>query len=509
MLRNLFAPRTDSPFADLREARRLIAELPGGDPIRSLEELAHWLGATRAEGFRLEHRANIALLLDEAGQAAARRVAREYVAAARLSKIQENRWWNAVYEFWREVGLSHFDCLQAADAAAKPSEIPKQSLPLLGVRALRALTLQMKWLHIRYGPLDQSLWGMAGRIYAIAERRRITRVRSAVYPGLAGESTPEQELVRMVLFSVSSPDSLLPQEIDAGERIIGALATRVQVSTVPPPEATHWIDLAAGTPPLRHARPPENAGTVRYVAAGPAAAHANDILDAMGDKMGVPAALGLADAYSTELVRHVLEHLVRHWAPRLPERRHERHRVKARVTIAPGFDAALEVLQPGVSLAFTGARNESWIVENVSAGGFGARLPQAPSDWLRIEGLVALQPEGGSNWLLGIVRRLSRPGPNETAVGIQTLSRVPHVVNLRLRVGETLSLDVEMGILLAPLGADDRSVQLLVKSGVHALGQSFLLDQEGRTFTLLPREVSARGGDYEMIDCLVAVREPS
>lgn len=509
MLRKIFAPRTDSPFADLREAKRLVAELPSGDPIRTLEELAHWLGSTRAEGFRLEHRVQLAMLLDEAGQAAGRRVGREYVAAARLSKIQENRWWTALYEFLREVGLSYFDCIEACDAAEKPSDVPKQALPLLCVRALRTLTLQMKALHIRYGPLDHSIWGMAGRTYAFAERRRIVRTRTAVYPGLTAESTPEQELVRMVLFSVASPDSLLPQEIDAGERVIGALAAHVQVATVPPPENTHWIDLAASAPPLRHARPPANVATVRYVAAGPAAAHANDLLDAMGDKVGVPVELGLADAYSTELVRHVLEHLVRHWAPRMPERRHARHRVKARMTIAPGFDAALEVLQPEVSLAFVGEKNESWIVENVSAGGFGARLPHAPSDWLRIEGVVAMQPEGGSNWLLGIVRRLSRPAANETAVGIQTISRVPQVVHLRLRVGETLSLDAEMAILTAPLRVDDRIAQILVKSGVHALGQSFLLEQDGRTFTLLPRGVTARGVDYELIDCLVAVREPA
>lgn len=509
MLRKIFTPRTDSPFADLREAKRLVAELPGGDAIRTLEELAHWLAATRAEGFRLEHRAQLAMLLDEAGQAAGRRVAREYIAASRLSKIQENRWWNALYEFLREAGLSYFDCIVACDAAEKPSEVPKQALPLLCMRALRALTLQMKALHIRYGPLDQSLWGMAGRTYAFAERRRIMRARATLYPGVAYESSPEQELARMMLFSVASPDSLLPQEIDAGERIIGALASQVQVTTVPPPENTHWIDLAASAPPLRHARPPANTATVRYVAAGPAAAHANDLLDAMGDRTGVPSELGLADAYSTELVRHVLEHLVRHWAPRLPERRHERHRVKARMTIAPGFDAVLEVLHPEVSLAFVGERNESWIVENVSAGGFGARLPHGPSDWLRIEGIVAMQPEGGSNWLLGVVRRLSRPAANETAVGIQTISRVPQVVHLRVRVGETLSLDAEMAILTAPLRGDDRTAQILVKSGVHALGQSFVLEHEGRTFNLLPRGVTARGVDYELIDCLVAVREPA
>jgi hypothetical protein len=40
----------------------------------------------------------------------------------------------------------------------------------------------------------------------------------------------------------------------------------------------------------------------------------------------------------------------------------------------------------------------------------------------------AVQPEGGDNWLLGVVRRYVRTGPNEDSVGIETISKAPRAV---------------------------------------------------------------------------------
>ena len=64
-------------------------------------------------------------------------------------------------------------------------------------------------------------------------------------------------------------------------------------------------------------------------------------------------------------------------------------------------------------------------MENVSAGGFGAVVPRLKGDWLRVGVLLALQPEGGSNWVLGVVRRVAKTTGQEARVGIETLSKAP------------------------------------------------------------------------------------
>ncbi len=50
----------------------------------------------------------------------------------------------------------------------------------------------------------------------------------------------------------------------------------------------------------------------------------------------------------------------------------------------------------------------TWIVENVSLGGMRVRLPMGPEDQLRIGTLLGMRPDGGENWLVGVVRRFAR-----------------------------------------------------------------------------------------------------
>ncbi|MBS1215067.1 MAG: hypothetical protein H6R20_41 [Proteobacteria bacterium] len=507
MLKIFAGSKHDHPMADLKEARRLVAELPSGDPIKALEELAHWLESVRAEPFAPANRAQLALLLDESGQSAARRLGREYVAAQRISKVQEIRWWNALNGFWRESAQTFVGLLKSFEAGDKGADALKSSIALLAVRALRALATQMKWLHIRYGPLEQSVWGMAGGVLGLAEWRKVARTPVQVYAGIAGDSTPEQEFLRMVLFSVSSPDSLLPLEIDIADRLIAAFVPGLVVTSIPQAESTYWVDIAAGSPPLRHARPPEKVTTVRYISTAPAAEKAALHHEAIVRTRALPGDLGLGDAYELGPVAEVLAHLATNWSAQPPARRHERHRVKARLTVAPGFDGALDMLQPDASLAFTGEGTESWIVENVSAGGFGAVVTQAPRDWVKIDGLLALQPEGGTNWVLGVIRRITREALNQAGIGIQTIARAPTPVDMRVQAGNVLGLDSELGILAAPLRPGDRETRLVTRAGVHVPGQSLVLESDGRSYVLTPKSVSERGADYELLDCSVMMRE--
>src|SRR5205814_9771698 len=129
----------------------------------------------------------------------------------------------------------------------------------------------------------------------------------------------------------------------------------------------------------------------------------------------------------------VLRHLAVLWSPEPPERKHARHMVKSRLTIAHGFAGVLEAVgEASASLDFDQKAAESWVVENVSAGGFGAVVPQAKGDWLKVGTLLAMQPDGGTNWVVGVIRRVNRTSPQEARVGIETLSSSPKVAKFRV-----------------------------------------------------------------------------
>jgi len=499
--------RSGHPLADLKEAKRLLEGLPAGDALRSLEEITHWLDSVRAEAsFKPETRAQLVQLLDEAGQAPARKLAREYLSASRIGKQQESQLWTANHAFWAQSALGYVTCLDAYATGVKGGDALKRSLPLLGVRALRSLAAQLKWLQLRYGPVDERLWMMLCRTYALLASRKLSRTSVAVYPGVAAESTPELEFLRAAMFNACSPDSLLPAEIEIAERVIALWSPDFLLDPVHQPETPYWIDLAEGKPPVRMARPPQPAPGVRFFGAGRAFAELDAMMQHVRKHREVPPAISLGGACTPDTVLGVLEHLEHHWSPKLPERRHQRHRVKSRLTIAWGFDGILEVLRPCSTSSLDGTRFESWIVENVSVGGFGALVPQVRGDWLRIGCLLAMQPEGGDNWLIGVVRRLSRPSLQQAAVGIQTLARSAAPIELRVQVGATTTLDTEIAILLDPnqLGGE---VQILLPAGVHAPGESFMFDYKGLRTRLLPAGVAERRHDYELLRCSHLIRD--
>jgi hypothetical protein len=190
----------------------------------------------------------------------------------------------------------------------------------------------------------------------------------------------------------------------------------------------------------------------------------------------------------------VLKHLAMLWSPEPPERRHTRHNVKSRLTIAHGFEGALEAIGGADSLDFNQKAAESWVVENVSAGGFGAIVPQVKTDWLHVGTLIAMQPEGGTNWIVGAIRRVSRTSPNEARVGIETISRAPRVARFRVK---GLGND-ETGLLLPSAVLGSGEVAVALRSGVYPPGTNLEATLDGREHVYLPQANSERTEDYEL-----------
>ncbi len=506
---NLFGNgKSDHPMADLKSARKILDEIPAGDPFKALEDLSHWLESVCTPGsFKPDHRAQLVQPIDESAQLHLRKLQREYLSSPRLSKSQENRLWTAIREWHRQSALAFAICIDAYATGQKGWEDLKQSMPLLTVRALRSLAAQMKWQHIRYGPPDNTLWVMFAKIYALAENRKHSQSRVIAYAGLPGETSPEKEFLKAVMFAASSPDSLVPVEIELVERLIAHLAGSFKLATSLQPDIVYCFDLANHEPPVRAAHLPHRAPTLRFFAAGGALKEIEKLAQTVKSTGAVPSSIALGGDYEPEVVLDVLDHLALHWAPKPPERRAQRHRVKSRLTITYGFDGVRAALDPTGEVQFDPSKVESWIVENVSAGGFGASVPQIKGDWLKIGCLLGLQPEGGSNWVVGVIRRFQRESPGQGTVGIQTLARAAVPVQVKLQSAQTgTSRDSETAILLNPIDSA-REAQLLLRANVLVAGQNLVLERNGKAYLLLPTGDMERGEDYELVRCRQMVRD--
>ena len=496
--------KPDHPMTGIKEAKKILEELPAGDAFKCGEELTHWLGsAVAADGFKAEYRAQLIQLLDETAQVHLRKLAREYLVSPRVPRYREIRLWTAIHEYWRQAALAYASCIDLYATGAKGADALKGRISLLLVRALRALGTQMKWMYVRYGPMDPSVWSLVAKVYALAESRKLAHSSVTVYPGTPGDSTPEREFLKAVMLCASSPDSLLPLEIELCERLIAHFGTAFTLRLDLQPDIAYWIDLATSQAPLRLARPPQLAPTLRFFTAGRALDDLDKLIASIRTTGRVPSQVNLGGSYPAENVLDVLNHLALYWSPKPPERKHQRHRAKSRLNVAHGFDGVLAVLGGSISADTSGT--ETWIVENVSAGGFGAGIPEIKGDWLKIGCLLGLQPEGGDNWVLGVIRRLSRAVPLKGSVGIQTLAKSVQPVQF----SGNGSVAGETGLLLDDGHESPGQVRVLLRAGTYVFGQNMEYRKGTLSCLLMPQGILESGEEYEVVKFREMIRDSS
>ncbi|HEX5092831.1 MAG TPA: hypothetical protein VFV84_09120 [Burkholderiales bacterium] len=478
--------RPDHPMADEASVRRILGELPR-DSMKALEELGHWHEsvATTPE-FRPEVRVEVLLAIDAAAEPHVKKVLREYLTAGRLTRFQENRLWSAAHGYWAPAALAMAQVVDLFLQGAKGMDRARPQLPSLLTGALRALAQQIKWAYFRYGPNDPAVWGTFNRVYGFAESSGTSKVE-----GLAGR-TPRQEFLRGLMLAASAPECLLPGQLGATERLIARMAGALQLAGASGPDTPFWTDVQRSMVPLRASRILQPGPGVRFFGAGTALAELAALRERVTSSSAPQADLGIGDPMEREDALSLLAHLGKCWSPQAPERRHPRHAVKSRLGVASGLHGVIEALDESASLSFDGSGAENWIVENVSAGGFGALVAQMKGDWLRVGALVAMQPEGGKNWLVGIVRRVHRTSGQQARVGIETLSRAPEIA--RLEVGGAN----ETGVVLRPPAADAGQVRIALRPGVFAPGQNLERRGDVSPRVYLPIRVDDRGEDYEI-----------
>ncbi|MCE9569664.1 MAG: hypothetical protein K8R10_06585 [Rhodocyclales bacterium] len=490
----LFSNNAKHPLAEAREAKRILAEVAGREPLRAVEDAGAWLESLTAdEGFKLPQRLDLVFRLDEAAVAQARRLGHDYPALRRATRSQEARQWEFPHNYWQHLAAAYQDCLaRHAAAEKKDADAIRSQLPLLYGRLINALAAQLKWKQFRYGPVDPAFWLTLGRIYLVAVDARLAQKALQLYPG-AGETTIEAEYLKVLIFHATSMDKLQPLGIEIAERFINYFMPYFSLIREVRPENVYWVDAAKPLPPTRLAQLPEVTPTLRFFNGTRAVDAVAKTIAQIRAEGRVPPGINLGGQYEVDAVIPVLEHLAICWAPKPPMRSNARHRINSPLKVVNGLAAVHRRLSGGGD-GTDGV--ETWVIDDVSLGGLGAQVTASRNDWIHIGALVGLLPEGGDNWLIGIVRRYVRTGPNQASVGIETVSKMPRAV-LADAGGlqtEALLLDVpevgEYARMVLPGNALEDQVALL-----------FPLDDKNAR--LHPREMIAKGTDFVVANFFV------
>ena len=142
---------------------------------------------------------------------------------------------------------------------------------------------------------------------------------------------------------------------------------------------------------------------------------------------------------------------------------------------------------------------ESWIVENVSDGGYGAIVPPQKIDWVRVGALIGMKGEITNYLGIGLIRRITRDAHQQRRVGIQVLTKTAIPVTIsKANTMSSLNFDLreETAILLS-LKPDARGeVDMLLREGIFTGRDSLEMTLQDRNYQLVPLRVVEAGEDF-------------
>lgn len=491
----LFSAKPEHPLADPKEARRIVAAVAAQEPATALAEAAGWFESLAGlDDFppalrldRITELAGVSLPL-------ARRQAREFLAGARQSRLQEQQGWQRNHGYWTQLAQAYERCLEELDANPKAADALRPRLGILLTGLLVAHAGRLRWVQLRYGPIDPGHWTRLGEIYLRAVGEKLAEREVEPFGPGEGATTPTREYLKALVFHAAALDNLLPLEIGLAERFIAYCLPHFVFSAEMRPESVYWADAGKPLPPTRLAKLPAVAPGLRFFGPGRALEAVQQMRARIAASGTLPAEVNLGGQYAPAVVLPVLDHLAMCWSPRPPTRNYPRHRIKSKVGIVAGLQSLHRHL--GGAGGENAAGVESWLVEDVSQGGMCAKLPLMRNDWVRVGALVGLQPEGGDNWLVGAVRRFSRETEALGAVGIETLSKTPRAVT-----ASAGALATELILLDPP--RDDSSARVLLAPGDWEEGVPLLAEIDGGRWRLHPDERLEASDDWLIGRCIV------
>ena len=507
--------KVDHPMADIKQAKKLIAELPANDALKALEEVTFWLDSVcRTEGLKLDHNFELFDMLDQAAKSRQRKLSQEYFSTERQEKFRENRLWTTTFEFWRMLGAAYQQTVSQFQAGAGGAGAIKSKLPAIAGRALRALTLQLKWILLRYGPAEERLWAELGQMYLFAESKGIAVTAVEIYPGAHGQGTVQQELLKALILTVSSTDGLTPAKQEIAERTVAHFGNLYKMQSQQGPGCNYFFDLAMRKSPARVMKGVESTPTTRFFGAGEALPALKQMIQEISVKRSVPSHVNLGGTFDIDLVLSVMGHLAMYWSDTPPARSSERRKIATRMTVVHGYQQILESVVPNAdetSLDFNEKiEGESWIVENVSEGGFGAILPQVKGDWIKVGSLLGVQAETEEFWGTGVVRRLTHDEFKQRRAGIQFLSKAVIPVKLTPAGGGSslhTGRDGEQAVLLSNYPDKNGEIALLMREGSFTAKQAFDMNVRDRKFYLMPAKLVEGGEEFDHARFRVMQRE--
>lgn len=526
--------KPDHPMFNAEEAKKLLAELPKGQPLKALDEIVSWMNSFRGTpGFHIDDRVAVAMLLDETGQPLYAELLHKYLEAPHLQDFQGMQLWHAMHAFARAQAETYAQCLTEYTAEKKPSVEVRERMPLVCVRLLRAVAEQMKLELMRYLDVNASVWQGLYNTYLFAEDHGFDETMVIAYAGQVIHTNPKRELLHALALYESSPGTLSPDQIEVGYRIAARMVSFFGFSVTPDDSCPYFIDLAHPVAPGQAGKEPQLAPGMRFFGMSKAIPRLEEI-EHQNERGMLAEERRFGNEFTPDGKLTVLKHLQRYWGEVYQHRTQDRRSISSEIEVVHdlktisklvahieldrvvGFsedEVSMLKKRSGVGLADVeeSYASEFWAVHDMSNDGLGTQMPQSAGSWVKIGALCGLKARNANLWWVGMIRRLKTDEHNKVHAGIEILTKKPLSVWLRAlgRGSEKASnwatssgsfaYDYLPVILLPDVHNSYINATMLMTTGSYAPEAIFeaMMGEKSRNIKLTG--LLAEGDDYEQV----------
>jgi hypothetical protein len=469
--------------SDSKPAGASLAGLGDAEPSTALGELAARLEAHGGGTGDAKARNEALALIQDAGAAhVAALLARCFAGTAGTQAAREATW-KSLADYQSRLARALCSSAGALLTAQSAS------------RALSACRTLAKIHLVHYESVPGRLWRVAYAIHAAAESVGCSTLQVHAQSGQRAMTTVEQELLRLLMLRVSTPDMMAPEQIEVADRVVEQLGADFTLRQPGVADNPFCFEPGSEFAPRRASEGQPGAST-RYF--GPGMGY--DSLKRIARQLGA-GKLEDFKAFGKDMSPRVqsstVQHLLTFWRADCPYSPPTHSPASGAVQVVHGYGQTWQHVSQAqhgaseLSLADSSAGvpqpPETWELRGTGGGELVAEVPPASRAWAKCGEVVGLQPGGDGGCWIGIIRRMHAEPGGGLRADVAVLSRKPQAVSLR----EVLE-QYEDSVFT------DASSRQFAQNRVHAVILSDGTEPSQPPNLLLPPESWKEGRIYEV-----------
>ncbi|MDD4928695.1 MAG: hypothetical protein PHP85_05385 [Gallionella sp.] len=499
MLTKLFGKKCDHPMANLKAAQALLADLPKNDSFKSVVDLTDWIEtAPICRDCQLADQFSVVSLLDETVQPCARKLACEYFSLSDVHTFQGNRLRALLANLYRQIAQAYYLLFDRYCNDVKKGGAIRAQLPTVVARAVYAMREHLKYAAANYELHDDEIWRNLARFYQHAAQQGYLDTPLTLYPALSAADSVKCECAKLLAWFACDLNSLNPRGMHLMERIVAQYGSYIELSGNISNKSLFGFDLNHPQGLVR-----VNVGVIEhpmmiYVSLVGMQEKLEALIKSLNKNI-VPKELDLGGVYTVECVLDAAQHVLTYLLDP-PLRQSKRSEFKSVLNVVTGYENAFWRCKY-IGQESAEYPSVQWTVENASASGFNAVLPDKKIESVHIGHLLGVQTAGVPRLGVAVVRRMSRDAEGHMHVGAEILTHRASEVVLYQGGGEQPALWLQPRV-----AAENGLVRLLMRADTFSMQHSLKTNFEGKDYLLIPYELQGRFSDCDLA-CFRAVEQ--